>query len=144
MPGKINPTQCEALTMVAVQVFGNDAAVAFAGSQGNFQLNVMKPVILHNVLESIELLADGVHSFDVRCARGIEPDRQRIREHVEQSLMLVTALNPHIGYENSAKIALHAHHHGTTLREAALQLGLVSAADFDRWIDAVAMTRPTP
>ena len=144
MPGKINPTQCEALTMVAVQVFGNDAAVAFAGAQGNFQLNVYKPIILHNVLESIELLADGVHSFDVRCARGIEPDRKRIREHVEESLMLVTALNPHIGYENSARIALHAHHHGTTLREAALALGLVSAADFDRWIDPVAMTRPDP
>jgi fumarate hydratase, class II len=144
MPGKINPTQCEALTMVAVQVFGNDAAVAFAGAQGNFQLNVFKPVILHNVLESIELLADGVHSFDVRCARGIEPNRKCIREHVEESLMLVTALNPHIGYENSAKIALHAHHHGTTLREAALALGLVSAADFDRWIDPAAMTRPGP
>ena len=123
MPGKINPTQCEALTMVAVQVFGNDAAVAFAGAQGNFQLNVFKPIILHNVLESIELLADGVHSFDVRCARGIEPDRERIREHVEGSLMLVTALNPHIGYENSAKIALYAHRHGTTLREAALEAG---------------------
>ena len=142
MPGKINPTQCEALTMVAVQVFGNDAAVAFAGSQGNFQLNVFKPIILHNVLESIELLADGVRSFDVRCARGIEPDRERIREHVEGSLMLVTALNPHIGYENSAKIAMYAHHHGTTLREAALKLELVSAKDFDRWIDPAAMTKP--
>jgi fumarate hydratase class II len=142
MPGKINPTQCEALTMVAVQVFGNDAAVAFAGTQGNFQLNVYKPVMLHNVLESIELLADAVRSFDVRCARGIEPDMKRIRAHVDESLMLVTALNPHIGYEASAKIALHAHHHGTSLREAALALGLVSAADFDRWIDPVAMTRP--
>ena len=142
MPGKINPTQCEALTMVAVQVFGNDAAVAFAGSQGNFQLNVFKPIILHNVLESIELLADGVRSFDVRCARGIEPDRDRIREHVEGSLMLVTALNPHIGYENSAKIAMYAHHHGTTLREAALILDLVTAEDFDRWIDPAAMTKP--
>jgi fumarate hydratase class II len=143
MPGKTNPTQCEALTMVAVQVFGNDAAVAFAGSQGNFQLNVFKPIILHNVLESIELLGDAVRSFDLRCARGIEPDRERIREHVEGSLMLVTALNPHIGYENSAKIALYAHHHGTTLREAALKLGLVTAEDFDRWIDPAAMTRPS-
>jgi len=142
MPGKINPTQCEALTMVAVQVFGNDAAVAFAGSQGNFQLNVFKPIMLHNVLESIELLADAARSFDVRCARGIEPEAARIRAHVEESLMLVTALNPHIGYENSAKIALHAHHHGTSLREAALALALVSAADFDRWIDPAAMTRP--
>ncbi|HQR10300.1 MAG TPA: class II fumarate hydratase [Casimicrobiaceae bacterium] len=142
MPGKINPTQCEALTMVAVQVFGNDAAVAFAGTQGNFQLNVFKPIILHNVLESIELLADGIRSFDARCAQGIEPERERIREHVASSLMLVTALNPHIGYEGSAKIALHAYHHRTTLREAALALGLVRAEDFDRWIDPAAMTRP--
>jgi fumarate hydratase class II len=142
MPGKINPTQSEALTMVAVQVFGNDAAVGFAGSQGHFQLNVYKPVILHNVLESIELLAASIHSFDVRCARGIEPNRARIREHLDESLMLVTALNPHIGYENSAKIALAAHRDGTTLREAALKLGLVSAEDFDRWIDPAAMTRP--
>ena len=142
MPGKINPTQAEALTMVAVQVFGNDAAVAFAGSQGHFQLNVYKPVILHNTLESIELLSDALRSFDARCARGIEPNLERIREHVEESLMLVTALNPHIGYENSAKIALKAHREGSTLREAALALGLVSATDFDRWIDAAAMTRP--
>ena len=114
MPGKINPTQCEALTMVAVQVFGNDPAVAFAGSQGNFQLNVYKPVILHNVLESVELLAEGMRSFDERCARGIEPNEERIREHLEESLMLVTALNPHIGYEKSAKIALNAHRDGTS------------------------------
>jgi fumarate hydratase class II len=142
MPGKINPTQSEALTMVAVQVFGNDTAVAFAGTQGHFQLNVFKPIMLHNVLESIELLADGLHSFDERCARGIEPNRERIREHLEDSLMLVTALNPHIGYENSAKIALAAHREGTSLRESALKLGLVSADDFDKWIDPVAMTRP--
>ncbi len=142
MPGKINPTQSEALTMVAVQVFGNDAAVAFAGSQGHFQLNVYKPVILHNVLESIELLGDALRSFVVRCARGLEPHRERIREHVEGSLMLVTALNPHIGYENAAKIALAAHRDGSTLRAAALKLGLVSAEDFDRWIDPKAMTRP--
>ncbi|MCC7327516.1 MAG: class II fumarate hydratase [Burkholderiales bacterium] len=142
MPGKINPTQCEALTMVAVQVFGNDAAVAFAGTQGHFQLNVFKPIILHNVLESIELLSDALRSFDERCVRGIDPDLVRIREHVEGSLMLVTALNPHIGYENSAKIALKAHRDGSTLREAALALRLVSAEDFDRWIDPEAMTRP--
>jgi fumarate hydratase class II len=142
MPGKINPTQSEALTMVAVQVFGNDTTVAFAGTQGHFQLNVFKPIMLHNVLESIELLADGLHSFDERCARGIEPNRERIREHLEDSLMLVTALNPHIGYENSAKIALAAHREGTSLRESALKLGLVSAADFDKWIDPEAMTRP--
>ena len=142
MPGKINPTQSEALTMVAVQVFGNDAAVAFAGSQGHFQLNVYKPVILHNVLESVELLADGIRSFDERCARGIQPNRPRIKRNVEESLMLVTALNPHIGYENSAKIALKAHRDGTSLREAALALGLVSAADFDKWIDPKRMTQP--
>ena len=142
MPGKINPTQSEALTMVAVQVFGNDTAVAFAGSQGHFQLNVYKPIILHNTLESIELLGDGLRSFDERCARGIEPNLERIRDNVNESLMLVTALNPHIGYENSAKIALKAHHDKSTLREAALKLGLVSAEDFDRWIDPAAMTKP--
>jgi len=142
MPGKINPTQSEALTMVAVQVFGNDTAVAFAGTQGHFQLNVFKPIMLHNVLESIELLSDGLHSFDERCARGIEPNRERIREHLEDSLMLVTALNPHIGYENSAKIALAAHRDGSSLRESALKLGLVTAEDFDQWIDPEAMTRP--
>jgi len=142
MPGKINPTQCEALTMVAVRVFGNDAAVAFAGSQGNFQLNVYKPVMLHGTLESIELLADAIDSFDQRCAQGIEPEMTRIRANLERSLMLVTALNPHIGYENAAKIALAAHHDNSTLREAALKLGLVSAEDFDRWVDPAAMTRP--
>jgi len=142
MPGKINPTQSEALTMVAVQVFGNDTAVAFAGTQGHFQLNVYKPIILHNTLESIELLADGIRSFDERCARGIEPNRERIRRNVAESLMLVTALNPHIGYENSAKIALKAHRDGTSLREAALALGILSADDFDKWIDPAAMTKP--
>ena len=121
---------------------GQTSAVGMAGSQGHFQLNVYKPIILHNVLESIELLAAALASFDERCARGIEPNLARIREHVEGSLMLVTALNPHIGYENSAKIALAAHRDGSTLREAALKLGLVSAADFDRWIDPAAMTRP--
>ncbi len=142
MPGKINPTQCEALTMVAVQVFGNDTAVAFAGTQGHFQLNVYKPIMLHNLMESIELLADGIRSFDARCARGIEPNRERIKRNVEESLMLVTALNPHLGYENSAKIALKAHRDGSSLRAAALALGLLSEADFDRWIDPAAMTKP--
>ena len=132
----------EALTMVVTRVFGNDATVAFAGSQGNFQLNVYKPVMLHATLESIELLADALASFDLRCARGIEPIRENIRENVERSLMLVTALNPHIGYENAAKIALHAHREKLSLREAALRLGLVGAEDFDRWVDAKAMTRP--
>jgi len=142
MPGKVNPTQSEALTMVATRVFGNDTTVAFAGSQGNFQLNVYKPVMLHGVLESIALLSDAMLSFDERCARGIEPLRDAIEANVERSLMLVTALNPHIGYENAAKIALKAHREGTSLREAALALGLVDGADFDRWVDPAAMTRP--
>ena len=134
MPGKVNPTQCEALTQVVVQVFGNDHAVAFAGSQGNFQLNVYKPVMLHNVLESIELLADATRSFDQRCARGMEPDRARIAEHLGSNLMLVTALNPHIGYEKAAKIAQKAHRDGSTLREAAIESGFVTPEEFDRWI----------
>ena len=142
MPGKINPTQCEALTQVAVQVFGNDHAVAFAGSQGNFQLNVYKPVILHNVLESIEILADACRSFEQRCARGIEPNMARIREHLNNSLMLVTALTPHIGYEKAAEISLAAHRQGIGLREAALSLGLVTAEQFDQWIRPEEMTRP--
>ena len=142
MPGKINPTQCEAVTMVAMRVYGNDTAVAFAGSQGNFQLNVYKPVMLQGTLESVELLADAIDSFDQRCAQGIEPAMERIRANLDQSLMLVTALNPHIGYENAAKIALAAHREHSTLREAALKLGLVSAEDFDRWVDPAAMTRP--
>ncbi len=142
MPGKINPTQCEALTQVVVQVFGNDHAVAFAGSQGNFQLNVYKPVMLHNVLESIELLSDAIHSFDQRCARGIEPIEKHIREHVEHSLMLVTALNPHIGYEKSAKIALAAHREHLSLRDAAIRSGFVTPEQFDEWVNPEAMTHP--
>ena len=142
MPGKINPTQAEALTMVAVQVFGNDTAVALAGSQGNFQLNVYKPVILHNVLESIALLTDAVRSFDEHCARGLEPDVERIRRHVDDSLMLVTALTPHIGYEKAAQIALTAHRDGSNLREAALKLGFVKPEDYDRWVRPEDMTHP--
>jgi fumarate hydratase class II len=142
MPGKINPTQCEALTMVAVQVFGNDHAVAFAGSQGNFQLNVYKPVILHNVLESIELLAEAVRSFNDRCAVGIEPNEKRIREHLESSLMLVTALSPHIGYEKAAQIALKAYREDLTLREAALRMGFLTAEQFDAWVRPEEMTHP--
>ncbi|HLW46459.1 MAG TPA: class II fumarate hydratase [bacterium] len=144
MPGKINPTQCEALTMVCVQVYGNDAAVAFADSQGNFQLNVYKPIILHNVLEAADLLADACRSFTVNCAAGIEPNEARIREHVEQSLMLVTALSPHIGYEKAAKIALKAHRDNTSLREAALALGYVTAEQFDQWVRPEDMTHPLP
>lgn len=134
MPGKINPTQCEALTQVVVQVFGNDHAVAFAGSQGNFQLNVYKPVMLHNVLESIELLADACRSFEEHCARGIEPDLRRIKEHLENSLMLVTSLTPHIGYEKSAKISLAAYREDLNLREAAIKSGFVTAEQFDQWV----------
>ncbi len=142
MPGKVNPTQSEALTMVAVQVFGNDAAVAFGGSQGNFQLNVFKPVMLHNLLESVALMADGCVAFDVGCAQGIEPNKKRIAENVASSLMLVTALNPHIGYEKSAQIALKAHREETSLKEAALALGFLSAEDFDAWVRPEEMTGP--
>ena len=142
MPGKINPTQCEALTMVAVQVFGNDHAVAFAGSQGNFQLNVYKPVMLHNLLLSTELLADASRSFCERCAIGIEPNEQRIKEHLDNSLMLVTALNPHIGYEKAAKISLTAYREDLSLREAALKLGFLTAEQFDAWVRPDQMTHP--
>ena len=144
MPGKVNPTQSEALTMVAVQVYGNDAAVAFAGSQGNFQLNVYKPVMVHNVLESAELIADACRAFDEHCARGIEPKEDRIRENLQNSLMLVTALNPHIGYEKSAKIAMTAYRENTTLREAALKLGHVTGEQFDSWVRAKDMTGVQP
>jgi fumarate hydratase class II len=142
MPGKVNPTQAEAMTMVVAQVFGNDVAVAFSNTQGHFQLNVYKPVILHNVLESTELLADACHSFDRYCARGLEPNLERIRRHVEESLMLVTALNPHIGYEKSAAIALAAHREGTSLRAAALASGFLTADEFDAWIQPAAMANP--
>ena len=142
MPGKINPTLCEALTMVAVQVFGNDHAVSFAGSQGNFQLNVYKPVILHNVLVSIELLSDACRSFSQRCAAGIEPNEKRIKEHLDNSLMLVTALNPHIGYEKAAKISLTAYGEDITLREAALKLGYLTEQQFDLWVRPQDMTHP--
>jgi fumarate hydratase, class II len=143
MPGKVNPTQCEALTMVCVQVFGNDAAVAFAGTQGNFQLNVYKPVMVHNVLESIELIADACTAFNDHCAIGIEPNLPKIEENLAKNLMLVTALNRHIGYDKAAKIAKKAHHEGTTLREAALELGYVPAERYDEWISPIAMTKPS-
>jgi fumarate hydratase class II len=130
MPGKINPTQCEALTMVAVQVFGNDHAVAFAGSQGNFQLNVYKPVMLHNVT-SIELLTDVSRSFCYRCAIGIEPNKKRIREHLANCLMLVTALTPHIAYEKAAKTSRTAYYEDITLRGAAMELGFTTEERFD-------------
>ena len=142
MPGKVNPTQAEALTQVAVRVFGNDAAVAFAGSQGTFQLNVFKPVMLHGLLESAELLADAVRAFDRFCAQGIEPDLAVIRRHLEGSLMLVTALSPHIGYDKAAAIARSAHLGGLTLREAALASGFVTADEFDAWVRPEDMTHP--
>jgi fumarate hydratase, class II len=142
MPGKINPTQCEALTMVAVQVFGNDHAVAFAGSQGSFQLNAYTPVMLHNVLESAQLLAEAVTSFNARCARGIEPNAKRIKQHLDNSLMLVTALNPHIGYEKAAQISLLAYREDLSLKDAALKLGYLTAEQFDRWVRPEDMTHP--
>ncbi|HEY7040714.1 MAG TPA: class II fumarate hydratase, partial [Methylomirabilota bacterium] len=132
MPGKVNPTQCEALTMVCAQVMGNDVAVGIAGASGNFELNVFKPVIIHNVLTSVRLLADAGESFDTHCARGIEPDRERIRSLVERSLMLVTALAPRLGYDRAAQIAKKAHAEGLTLKEAALALGYLTAEEFDR------------
>jgi fumarate hydratase, class II len=140
MPGKVNPTQSEAMTMVAAQVMGNDVAVGIGGASGNFELNVFKPLIIHNVLQSLRLLGDACTNFDRFCAVGIEPNRERIAENLGRSLMLVTALNPHIGYDNAAKIAKKAHKDGTTLKEAAVALGLVSAADFDRWVDPKKMT----
>ena len=135
MPGKVNPTQCEALTMVCVKVMGNDAAIGFAASQGNFQLNVFMPVLICSFLESARLLADAMHSFNLHCAEGILPNLQKIDENMNKSLMLVTALNPHIGYENAAKIAKLAHKENLTLKEAALQLRLVNEEDFAKWVD---------
>ena len=142
MPGKVNPTQSEAMTMVAVQVFGNDAAVAFGGSQGNFQLNVFKPVMVHNLLESVQLIADACGAFNDHCAVGIEPNTPRIEDHLRDSLMIVTALNPHIGYEKAAEIAKKAHKEDTSLREAALSLGHLTPEEFDAWVRPADMTKP--
>jgi fumarate hydratase class II len=142
MPGKVNPTQCEALAMVAVQVFGNDLAVAFAGSQGAFELNTYKPVMLHNVLESIRLLADACRSFDERCAGGLEPRRERIAEHLQASLMLVTALSPHVGYDRAAEIAQLAYREGLTLRAAGERLGHLTGEQYDAWVVPSEMTHP--
>jgi fumarate hydratase class II len=135
MPGKVNPTQCEALTMLCAQVFGNDVAINIGGASGNFELNVFRPMIIHNVTQSLRLLSDGTRSFRLHCADGIEANREQIADLLARSLMLVTALNPHIGYDKAAKIAKDAHQRGVTLRESALSLGLVSAEDFDRWVD---------
>ena len=144
MPGKVNPTQCEALTMLCAQVLGNDVAINVAGASGNFELNVFKPVLIHDFLQSTRLLADGMKSFEVHCARGIEPDRARIEELVQRSLMLVTALNPHIGYDKAAKIAKEAHRSGSTLREAAIASGWLSAEQFDAWVVAADMVGGRP
>lgn len=142
MPGKVNPTQSEAMTMVAVQVFGNDAAIGFAGSQGNFELNVFKPVMIHNFLNSVRLLADACRSFTVHCVAGMELDEKRIKENVENSLMLVTALSPKIGYDKAAEIAHKAHHEKSSLREAALKLGYLTEKEFDELVRPEKMTHP--
>lgn len=143
MPGKVNPTQSEALTMVATRVFGNDATVGFAASQGNFQLNVFKPVMAHAVLESIRLIADGCHSFTVNCAVGIEPNLPVIEENLSKNLMLVTALNRHIGYDKAAAIAKNAHKKGISLRESALESGDLTGEEFDAWVVPGDMTHPS-
>ena len=144
MPGKVNPTQSEAMTMLCCQVFGNDVAVNMGGASGNFELNVFRPMIAHNVLQSIRLIADGAHSFNDNCAVGIEPNRERIDTLLNESLMLVTALNPHIGYDKAAKIAKQAHKEGTTLKAAALALGFVTEQQFDEWVRPHDMVGHTP
>jgi fumarate hydratase class II len=142
MPGKVNPTQSEAMTMVCVQVMGNDAAIGFAGSQGNFELNVFKPVMIHNFLHSVRLLTDSCRSFREHCVEGIEVNRARCEQYVNGSLMLVTALSPKIGYDKAAEVAKKAHHEGTTLREAALSLGYVSAEEYDQVVRPELMLGP--
>jgi len=142
MPGKVNPTQSEAMTMVCVQVFANDTAVTFGGSQGNFELNVFKPVMIHNFLHSIRLLHDAAHGFVEYCIRGIELNREQIDEHLQDSLMLVTALNPHIGYDKAAQVAKNAHKKGISLRESAIALGYLSGEDFDKYVKPEEMTHP--
>ena len=142
MPGKVNPTQCEALTMLCVQVMGNDVAIGIGGASGNFELNVFKPLIAHNFLQSVRLLADGIASFERHCVQGITANRERIDELMERSLMLVTALAPHIGYDKAAEIAKRAHREGKTLKEVALVLAYVTAEDYDRWVVPANMTHP--
>jgi len=142
MPGKVNPTQCEALTMLCCQVIGNDTAITLGGASGNFELNVFKPLIAHNFVQSMRLLADGMASFDQNCVQGIVANHQRLNELMEQSLMLVTALVPHIGYDRAAEITQHAQRDGCTLKEAALALGYVTQEDYERWVVAASMVRP--
>ena len=142
MPGKVNPTQAEAMTMIAAQVMGNDVAVSIGGSNGHFELNVFKPLMIHNVLESCRLLADGMQSFNDRCVAGIEPNHEVIKHHLNNSLMLVTALNQVIGYDNAAKVAKTAYNNGSTLKEAALELNLISAEEFDKHVNPEKMVNP--
>jgi fumarate hydratase class II len=142
MPGKVNPTQCEAMTMVCAQVMGNDVAISVGGMSGNFELNVYKPLMIHNLLHSLRILGDACVNFDEFCAQGIEPNHERIAENLAKSLMLVTALNPHVGYDNAARIAKKAYKEGTTLQEAAVALELMSAEQFAEWVQPVEMTRP--
>lgn len=142
MPGKVNPTQCESLTMLCVQVMGNDTAIGIAGSQGNFELNVYKPVMIYNLLHSIRLLGDGMNSFRIHCLEGLSANEVNIKKHLDDSLMLVTALNPYIGYDNAAKAAKKAFQEKTTLKEAVVSLGLLNANDFDRYVNPAEMTHP--
>jgi fumarate hydratase class II len=144
MPGKVNPTQCEALTMLCAQVMGNDVAINIGGASGNFELNVFRPMIAYNVLQSVRLLADGMQSFHDHCAVGITPNQARIDDLLSRSLMLVTALNPHIGYDKAAEIAKRAHHQGLSLREAAIASGHLSAEQFDAWVIPADMVGRTP
>ena len=142
MPGKVNPTQAEAMTMVCCQVMGNNTAITVGGSQGNFELNVFKPMMIHNLLHSIQLLSDSCTSFRTKCVEGLEAVKENIASHLENSLMLVTALNNHIGYDKAAKIAKNAHEKGTTLRESALELGFLTNEEFDAWVRPEEMTGP--
>jgi fumarate hydratase class II len=142
MPGKVNPTQCEAMTMVCAQVFGNDVTVTVAGASGNFELNVYKPVIIYNVLQSIRLLSDACESFTDHCVKGMKPNLAKINEHLRNSLMLVTALNKRIGYDNAAKVAKKAHRENTTLKDAATKLGFLSASEFDKIVRPEKMLGP--
>jgi len=144
MPGKVNPTQCEALTMVCAQVIGNHTAVLIGNTHGHFQLNVFKPLIISNVLQSIRLIADAAVSFTTNCVDGMQPNRERIDGLMRQSLMLVTALNPHVGYDNAAKVAKKAHKEGTTLKDAAVKLNLLTPAQFDEWVRPEQMLAPSP
>lgn len=139
---QVNPTQCEALAMICAQIMGNHVAVTIAGSNGHFELNVFKPVIIKNILQSIRLLSDAIMSFEKNCISGIEPNTKRINQLMSQSLMLVTALNPHIGYDNAAKVAKKAHRDGSTLKEAALSLGLLTEEQFDVWVKPEDMIGP--